>query len=625
MRWLHILAGLVGVLAIAVIGLVIFVATLDLNSYKPEIAAAVREATGRELVIEGDLDLAWTPRPTLTTQTVHFANASWGSRPDMATVGQLEVAVDVVPLLSGTLDVQRIALADVDVLLERNADGVGNWQLGDESSGGSGGGGDTVPVLRSVELVDVVLRWKPDPDTEARTVRIDRLELDADDANAPLDVTLEADVDGDPVSLTGTLPAVAEALRPGATLPVDVTGKLGDREFALATNLRYTLGKDGGLTSVETERLSLTADAITVTGTASLTLDGPRPKLVAELKSDAIALPEGEDGGGDGGEDGDGLEAPLPFDLLTLIDAQVNLSVAELSQNPLILSNLSTTASLTDGTLRLDPLEATLSDGKIAATATIAANEAVPTQALKATWKGADFGKLIQTLEDSDTLEAKGDAAVDLTASGASVRDMIASLGGTAWITSQDGRIANEDWELIAEDLTTKFLPFLEGAGRGTLNCAVGRWTLKRGVAETVVLMVDSDRVTVGGEGTIDLARETLDLRLTPNPKDASLVSLATPILINGPIADPSIGPDPVAMAKGVGSLVGGAALAGPLALMLPFVSSGSTEPACADAIAVAQGSKPMPSGGGNAGATEQQDKPGGIKGLFDSLRKAVE
>lgn len=621
MRWIRILAALVGVLTIAVIGLVVFVATLDLNSYKSEIEAAVQEATGRKLVIEGDLDLAWTPRPTLTTETVHFANADWGSRPDMATVGTLEVAVEVVPLLSGTLDVQRIALSDVDVLLERGADGAANWQLAGGATGpGAGGGGGqarSAPVLRSLELVDVVVRWKPSPDAEAQTVRIARLDLDGDGPNAPLDVTLEADLDGDPLTLTGTLPALAEALRPGASLPVDVTGTLGGRDFALATNLSYAVSGDGSLMSVDTGRLSLTADGITVTGTASLALNGERPKLVADLQSEAITLPEGDEA------DGDGLEAPLPLALLALADAELTLKIASLRRGELTLSDLSATAQLADGTLRLDPLDAVLADGALSAKLLVVASDAVPTQALKATWRGADFGKLARTLHGSDTLEAKGDAAVDLTASGASPRDMLASLGGTAWITSKDGKIANEDWELIAEDLATKFLPFLEGTGRGTLNCAVGRWTVKRGVAETAVLMIDSDRVTVGGEGRIDLARETLDMRLTPNPKDASLVSLATPVLITGPISDPTIAPDPVAVAKGVGSLVGGAALAGPLALMLPFVSSGSTEPACAEAIAVAQGVRPMPSGG--AGSSEQQNKPGGIKGLFDSLRKAVE
>lgn len=619
MRWLHILAGLVGVLAITVIGLVIFVATLDLNAYKAEIEAAVEEATGRDLTIEGDLNLAWTPRPTLTTETVHVANASWGSRPDMVTVGRLEVAVDVVPLLSGTLDVQRIALADLDILLERDAAGTGNWQLG---TGGDGTGrgrsdGALSPTLRNVELIDVVVRWKPTPDAEPEVVRISRLDLESSDPSAPLDVSLEADVNGDRISLTGSLPALAEALRPGATLPVDVTGRVGERDVALAANLRYSLAGDGALSSIATDRLSLTADGVTVTGSASLALDGPRPKLVADLKSNAIALPAG--GSGDGSQDG--LDVPLPVDLLTLIDAQVNLVVAEITQNPLFLSNLSTTAILTDGTLRLDPLDAVLADGAISATLQVSAAETVPTQTLTVSWTGADFGKLARTLHGADSLEATGDAAVDLTASGASIRDMIASLAGTAWITTRDGRIANEDWELIAEDLATNLLPFLEGTGRGTLNCAVGRWRLKRGVAETEVLMIDSDRVTVGGEGKVDLARETLDMRLTPSPKDASLVSLATPVLITGKFDDPQIAPDPLAVAKGVGSLVGGAALAGPLALMLPFVSSGSSEPACAEAIAVAQGTKAMPSGGG----VGEPDKPGGIKGLFDSLRKSVE
>lgn len=626
MRWMKILAGVVGVLAVALIGLVIFVATLDLNAYKAEIEAAVEDATGRDLVIEGDLDLAWTPRPTLTTETVRFANAGWGSRGDMATVGRLEVAVEVVPLLSGTLDVQRVVLSDVDLLLERNAEGAGNWQVGGDPAGGAGamGRGDTAPVLRNVSLTDVVVTWKPAPDAASRTLRITGLDLTADSASAPLDVAIEADMDGDPVTLTGTLPAIAEALRPGATLPVDVKGSVGDLDFALASNLRYTRGKGGALALLDADRLSLSVDEVTVTGTASLSLGGPRPHLKADLKSDAITLPEGEDAS----ESGDALEAPLPLDLLRLLDADVTVALARLTAGGVEVSDIAATAALKDGVLRLDPVTALLSDGRIEAVAVVNAAQAAPQQALTAAWTGADFGKLAKALHGSDTLEARGDAALDLSATGPSVRDMLASLGGTAWITAKDGRISNEDWELIAEDLTANFLPFLEDGGRGTLNCAVGRWNVKRGVADTAILMIDSDRVTIAGEGTVDLARETLDMKLVPSPKDPSLVSLATPILFTGSLHDPDIAPDPLAVAKGVGSIVGGAAIAGPFAVLLPFVSSGSDEPACAEAIAIAEGRKAMPSGGGGSGAApsnEQQDKPGGIKGLFDSLRKAVE
>lgn len=623
MRWMRILAGVVGVFAIAAIGLVIFVATLDLNAYKAEIEAAVEEATGRRLAIDGDIHLVWTPRPTLTTDTVHFANAPWGSRPEMATVGQLEVAVEIVPLISGTIDMHRVTLADVDLLLERNADGAVNWAFAGENEGtGAGSEPASVPLLRQVSLKDITVTWLPEPGGDGQTVRIATLEMAAAGTSAPLDVAFEADLDGESVRLTGTLPSVSEALRTGATLPVDLSGRLGAHEIAFAAYLRYARSRNGALASVEADRLSFGFDGLTVNGSASAVLDGPRPVVRVDLKTDAIDLPDAEGSG-----EGDALEAALPFGLLNLADGDVELALGRLSAGDLTLTDITLRAVLRDGVLTVDRADALLADGRIEASAVVNAAETTPSQSMTATWREADFGKLARNLHGSDTLEARGNAALDLAASGASVRDMVASLGGSAWIVANQGRISNDDWELIAEDLTTKFLPFIEETDRGTLNCAVGRWTLKRGVAETGILMIDSDRVTIAGEGTIDLARERLDMRLVPNPKDASLISLATPILLTGALRDPQIAPDPLAVAKGIGSVVGGAAIAGPFALLLPFVSSGSDEPACAEAIAIAEGRKAMPAGAGSGGGAsrEQRDKPGGIKGLFDSLRKAVE
>lgn len=643
MRWMRVLAGVVGVFAIVAIGIVVFVATLDLNAYKTDIEAVVEEATGRTLAIEGDIGLAWTPRPTLTTDTVRFANAPWGSRADMATIGRLEVAVEVLPLLSGTLDVQRVGLAGVDVLLERNADGVGNWAFIDKDTGegpgaGAGSGPAPVPLLREVSLRDITVTWRPEPGGAAQTVQVATLDLSGEGPADPLDVTLEADLDGDAVTLNGTLPAVSEVLREGATLPVDVTGCLGGREIAFAANLRYRLGRDGALASVEAERLTLGLDGRTITGSTSVALDGARPMFRLALEADEIALPAAADGAEESEEsESAALDAPLPFDLLTLADGDIDLALGRLTRGDLTLTDIAVRAVLRDGVLTLDRLDALLADGRIEASGLVDASGSTPRQSITATWRGADFGRLAQDLSGVDTFDGRGDAALDLAATGASVGDMLAGLGGTAWIVAEQGRISNADWELIAEDLTAKFLPFAEDTGRGALNCAVGRWTLTRGVAETRLLMVDSDRATVAGEGTIDLARERLDMRLVPKPKDTSLVSLATPILLSGALRDPEISLDPLAVAKGIGSMVGGAAVAGPFALLLPFVSAGSEEPACPEAIAIAQGRKAMPEGGApdggasNSGTSksgapgEQPNKPGGIKGLFDSLRRAVE
>ena len=51
-------------------------------------------------------------------------------------------------------------------------------------------------------------------------------------------------------------------------------------------------------------------------------------------------------------------------------------------------------------------------------------------------------------------------------------------------------------------------------------------------------------RTIIIGDGTISLRDETLDLRLRPRPKDRSIFSLRSPLLVSGTFKDPSFRPD---------------------------------------------------------------------------------
>src|SRR5690606_16626279 len=82
----------------------------DWNSLKPQIAAQVRQATGRELAIDGDISLSILPAPTLSAEGVRFANAEGGSAPDMATLEALDVRVAFMPLLQGNIQVESVSL-----------------------------------------------------------------------------------------------------------------------------------------------------------------------------------------------------------------------------------------------------------------------------------------------------------------------------------------------------------------------------------------------------------------------------------------------------------------------------------------------------------------------------------
>ena len=93
---------------------------------REQITAQVKDATGRDLVIGGDLNLQLLPSAVVNLSDVRFSNAAGGSRPDMATLKELRVHVAVLPLLSSQIEVKEFVLVEPDILLEVEKNGHAN-------------------------------------------------------------------------------------------------------------------------------------------------------------------------------------------------------------------------------------------------------------------------------------------------------------------------------------------------------------------------------------------------------------------------------------------------------------------------------------------------------------------
>lgn len=109
--------------------LFIFVTVFDFNTLKPEIEQTVLEATGRRIRLEGDLRIELGAPPVISITDVLFANASWATRPDMVRIGELEIQIALLPLMSGTVDIRRISLIEPDIAIETNSTGAYNFEL----------------------------------------------------------------------------------------------------------------------------------------------------------------------------------------------------------------------------------------------------------------------------------------------------------------------------------------------------------------------------------------------------------------------------------------------------------------------------------------------------------------
>ena len=128
---LGVLAAGIGVLVCAVlVGVWLLV---NPNHYKARIAAAVKESTGRELQLTGDIKLSVFPWIALELGPAALGNPEGFSEEPFLSFTHAAVHVRLLPLLRERLEVARVQIEGLDVRLRKNAAGRGNWQDADSS------------------------------------------------------------------------------------------------------------------------------------------------------------------------------------------------------------------------------------------------------------------------------------------------------------------------------------------------------------------------------------------------------------------------------------------------------------------------------------------------------------
>lgn len=180
--------GALGGVVVLLIAAVVFVAVFfDANHYRDEIVARVERQTGRPVTL-GEIHLSLFPTLGLTLRDASLGNPAGFEGEPMMRVGEADVGVRLVPLLfDHRLEVEAVSLSNVDVVLQRDAQGTGNWvglaghaaaprSAAPVAHGGAPGGGGTMPVsLDSVSVEGGAIRYVDR--RSGRTLSLDDLQL----------------------------------------------------------------------------------------------------------------------------------------------------------------------------------------------------------------------------------------------------------------------------------------------------------------------------------------------------------------------------------------------------------------------------------------------------------------
>ncbi|MCS6853921.1 MAG: AsmA family protein [Elioraea sp.] len=241
LRWL--LLGLAALVLIAAAGLAVVIATFDVEAQKPRIAAAVRDATGREIAFRGPIRLRPSLQPTLVAEDVGFANAPWGSRSEMARVASLEVKLALLPLVRGEVAAERIVLIEPDILLETDREGRGNWELRPAAAPAPGPRPaerrEALAVVPAVAVETLRIERGTITVRDGETGRTTALTISRLEASLPVArpsrIDLDAALDGVAIALVGSTGPVGHlvAATTGTPFPIDVTLRVAEARLAV--------------------------------------------------------------------------------------------------------------------------------------------------------------------------------------------------------------------------------------------------------------------------------------------------------------------------------------------------------------------------------------------------------
>lgn len=255
---------------------------------------------------------------------------------------------------------------------------------------------------------------------------------------------------------------------------------------------------------------------------------------------------------------------PVDLSALRSVAFDVTLNVKGIDCARFPVSSASVKAVNTPSQLNLQKLDVNLPGGGSASMKAQLDHAGRPALSVEATTKALPVEQFLPAMK------AKGvvlpvDMQARLDTQGASTRALAQNLGGSFSMESKQGKFPYTNLLGNVTGLANLLqrMASVSGStptgtasnGDGDVDSLVARYTIRQGVASTdeLKLSTGNGAMVLVGSGTIDIGRWAIDYKLTPTIAIGG--GLAVPIVLNGPLTTPKIGPDTEFISKLSGRL----------------------------------------------------------------------
>ena len=450
---IKLLFWLVGLAVIVIAAAVFLITTIDPNEHKDWIADKFHEETGRSISLDGPVALTLYPWLGLEASGVSITNTGEFGAGPFANLDYIKLRIKSLPLLRAEYEVDTIVVRGADINLVRNEQGIANW---DEVKRDK-----PILPLAAVALGGVAIEGaRITLDDQQAAARYEVSDLDVSTAELkygePVDINMSfrgksssPELDAT-VALAGIITYATDAQRFSID-PLDVNAVIKGRNIPGGR----TSAKLSTAIDVNLDQETLVFDGFTLEG-LGLESSGHveinnifgEPGVRFDLSMDKLDLDrylhdgsKKRQGPAQSGKKG-GRIASLPIVAAGTTDMEGDLSIDRLIISNARLGGFRLHLKAQDGVLQVDPVTASLYEGRLTASVDLDVNSAIPTLTLNSDLTGIQAEPLLKDMTGKARLRGKGNFTAALSAAGTSFDAMKRSLDGRMTMEFTEGAIA---------------------------------------------------------------------------------------------------------------------------------------------------------------------------------------
>jgi AsmA protein len=170
---------LLSILAVIILSIVIAIFTLPFfinpNNFKLEVIAAVKNNTGRDLTLTGDIKISLFPWTGISTGKMTLSNAIGFQEKTFASLEESAIKINLFPLFLNKIEIDQVIIKGLTLNLEKNSQGINNWDdltrsnvtnvkplspIANNNKPEATNNGLTLLAINGVAIENAVINWK---------------------------------------------------------------------------------------------------------------------------------------------------------------------------------------------------------------------------------------------------------------------------------------------------------------------------------------------------------------------------------------------------------------------------------------------------------------------------------